>query len=758
MRTHSRSLPVSNQWLYLDKDWTVSEMQASAVELDSGLRLSPRWVIAALLVVGVIVLFIADGLRDAQLRIRVEIVGVLLCVLCISAWLLDCWWAGSSRWPVIGTLVALIILADQWLGVPGMLALLAIPVGLAAGQVGLLASFVTATAETALLVAVAQMSGTDRAELIVPLVSVWSSLAIMIATYRPLYQLNHWMWEYLRWAQSLLDESLDRKTELAHASETLRHANRQLALANERLATLRIVAEEAKKSKASFVARVSHEFRTPLNMIIGLVGLMVESTDIYAEDLPPDLWTDLNIVYRNCQHLSSMINDVLDLSQAEAGRLVLHRESVDLAGIVDSAIAVVRPMTDKKHLDLQVAMQDGLPRVHCDPVRIRQVLLNLVSNAARFTMKGKISVHVAHQDHHVIVGVSDTGPGISQEEIEKVFEPFFRGARQDRPSSDGSGLGLSISKQFVHLHGGRMWLESQPQVGTSCYFTLPISPPVEHAVRPVRWIKEDWVWKEQAFKAGRLPSTEQLLKPRILVCDETDELASELVRYTDEIEFIDVQEAAQVAPMLAQCPAHAVVLNTTSPDDLLSQVGAIGRDKPGTPVFGCAVSWPVFHAKDLGAAGHLIKPVTRADLLKAIAGIGRPVSRVLLVDDQPEVLQLWTRMLRACGQELEVITASDGRQAMEQLTKDPPDLVLLDIVMPGLDGWQVLERMAENKATRDIPVIVVSAQDPSSQPVRSPILVTTMGEGLPITQLLRCCLGLSSLLLRPDQAPEQALL
>jgi signal transduction histidine kinase len=306
-------------------------------------------------------------------------------------------------------LIVVVVAIRGWLGVPGTLVLLSVSTGAAVAMLGPAAAVLAAVGESGLLLLLshaakaavpsttdvpsalrAGLASVDGTEISVALVVVWSSLAVAYAVYYPLSQLNRRLWESLRQARGRMDESLDRKVELAQALEDLGNANRQLALANERSAALRTVAEEAQRSKAAFVARVSHEFRTPLNMIIGLVGIMVENPEMYAEELPPDLWADLEIVYRNCQHLSGMINDVLDLTQAEAGRLVLHKEQVDLGAIVESAIAVVWPMIDKKRLALQVSVPDDLPQVYCDPNRVRQVLLNLLSNAARFTAQGGI--------------------------------------------------------------------------------------------------------------------------------------------------------------------------------------------------------------------------------------------------------------------------------------------------------------------------------------------------------------------------------
>ena len=508
-----------------------------------------------------------------------------------------------------------------------------------------------------------------------------------------------------------MDEARDRKAELEQALEDLANANRQLVLANERMTALRLIAEEAQKAKAAFVAKVSHEFRAPLNMIIGLVGLMVDTPQLYAEELPPDLWKDLEIVHRNCEHLSSMVNDVLDLSQAEAGRLTLHKEQADLAEVIDSTLAVICPLVEKKQLALQVTLPDDLPEVHCDRRRIRQVILNLMSNAARFTEKGGITVQVTKQDGHLVIGVTDTGPGISPEDAERIFEPFYQGSSDYSGGAGGSGLGLSISKQFIELHGGRIWLESDLGVGTTFYFQLPLAPPAGHIVRPGHQIRADWVWRERAFRTGGARIADEVTRPRLVVCDETGTLYRELKRFSDEVEFVDTQDLAHAVQELRQCPAHALVLNAATADGLPRLVEAARQEVPGTPIVGCSVPQPVEHALASGALGYLTKPVTRADLEGAIQAVEGPVRRVLLVDDEPDVLRLWSRMLNVMDGEIDVVAAFSSERALEELRTSLPDLMLLDILMPGTNGWQLLKLMKQNERTKQVPVFFVSAQD-----------------------------------------------
>jgi signal transduction histidine kinase len=293
---------------------------------ESELRISPTPVCILLWISGMALCLVSDKSSDPVARLRLLHLALLFFAGTAAVWLLYSWRPWAGRWLTIIVLVALVHLGNNWLGMPGFLTLAVIPVTLAAAMIGIWAATATTVAETLLLILMPTTAavGVDRASIAVTLIATWAVLGVMYVVYHPVYQLNVWLSKSFQRTQSLLEEARDRRAALTQALDDLAHTSRQLALTNERLTALRLIAEEAQKAKAAFAARVSHEFRTPLNMIIGLVSLMVEMPGKYTEEFPPQLWEDLKIVHRNCQHLSSMINDVLDLSQAEAGHLALH--------------------------------------------------------------------------------------------------------------------------------------------------------------------------------------------------------------------------------------------------------------------------------------------------------------------------------------------------------------------------------------------------------------------------------------------------
>ena len=731
-------------------------MNESSSGFESDLRISPKPVLAALVMLGG-TLCLAAEMLSYPWRTVDQLISLVLLLSALSAigWILVGWRPMLGRWFTILALAAAVHLGGFWLHIPGSLAWAVIPTALAVPLVGFSAAVVTAVGESVVILGLIRYpaTGFGLSNAAAALVAVWGVFGGICAMHHQIHQQSSWLAEYFERAQQSLRDAQDRRAELGQALDDLVHANRQLTLVNQRVAALRLIAEEAQKAKTRFVARVSHEFRTPLNMIIGLVDLMVETPEIYDVTLSPRMREALQVVHRNCQHLSDMVNDVLDLTRIETDRMVLYRERVDIREVVDSAVEALRSLLESKQLFFHVVAAEDVPEVYCDRTRIEQVILNLMSNAARFTEQGGITVEIVQQDQRVRVSVTDTGPGIPPKDIDRIFEPFCQGMSDLWRDKGGSGLGLSISKQFIELHGGRMWVESELGVGTSFTFELPTSSSIAPVGRPGHQIRTDWVWRERRSKPS-FPDSHY--NPRFIICDETGSLCESLARYSDEIEFVNARDLAQLIEVLHESPVHAVVLNAAAFEDVLSLTEVIGREAPGTPIIGCSVPPRVERAMSLGALGHLIKPVTRADVKRAIQAVGCPARRVLLVDDDPDALELFSDMLYVCDSTLEVVTASSGKEALERLRRDLPDLMLLDIVMPDIDGWQVLESMTQDEGIPKAPTFLISAQDPADQPLRSRFLLATMDEGLSLSKLLHCSLEISKLLLEPEGALDPA--
>jgi signal transduction histidine kinase len=268
---------------------------------------------------------------------------------------------------------------------------------------------------------------------------------------------------------SLIFASLIMRAQLL---DPLRELNEELALANRRLRESNRKILEANRVKSEFLANMSHELRTPLNSVIGFARVILKGIDGPLTEMQR---TDLTAIYTSGQHLLNLVNDILDLTKIEAGKMELHREKLDfheiIAGVMSTAIALI----EGKDIELIEEVDKGLPRVYADRVRVRQVILNLIANAAKFTDRGFIALRAEVRDGKLLVGVADTGIGIAEKDLPVIFEEFRQLDSSTARRAEGTGLGLPISKRLVEMHGGRLWVKSKVGVGSTFYFTLPLA-------------------------------------------------------------------------------------------------------------------------------------------------------------------------------------------------------------------------------------------------------------------------------------------
>ncbi len=713
------------------------------------LRISLIWGVGWVL--GISVLFISLSNPDVILgeRMRSLYLAVAFYACAFVPWLVDEQQPILSRWLLPLILIVLVVVGITWVNEPGFFALLSVPVMLAQAFAGMPTAVATAGMGTLALLVLPPALAVHLPErtLLLGIAVQWTTVGLMMAVYRPMVEITTWALEHFEQAQALLEESRDRKAELQEARDNLIHANRELLLLNERLHILRQEADAARNAKALFVSKVSHEFRTPLNMIIGLADLLIETPEVYGEKLPESLLDDLKIVQRNCQHLANLVDDVLNLGQIEAGQLALNREWVDLNEDLDTTVMVVQPLIEKKKLSIHINRDLALPLVNCDRMRLRQVLLNLVSNAARFTETGGITLSVGCDHDDVVLSVADTGPGIAPEDSERIFEPFFQGNVTGPLQRGGSGLGLSISRQFVELHKGRIWLESQPGTGTTFFIRLPIAPPDAGGFVPQRWLNEDWVW-QQHTSAAPLPRSPY--KERVMLVDATGTLTGMMMPLRDDVEFVAVQHLEAARQALEQVPAHVLLANAQNPEQMLTLARIAQTSISDTPVIICSYQAPIKRAQEAGALDYLTKPVKAERLLQSLRGLPEPMRRVMIVDDNHDLQQLLTRILTGYDPDLSIISVTDGREALPEMRRVQPDVVLLDLALPHLDGWQILALKADDPLVRDIPTLIVSAQDVSDQPTRTAQFTVMMQPGVSPSKLLDCALELSRRLLSPS--------
>jgi CheY-like chemotaxis protein len=323
----------------------------------------------------------------------------------------------------------------------------------------------------------------------------------------------------------------------------------------------------------------------------------------------------------------------------------------------------------------------------------------------------------------------------------KLFQPFHQVDGSIRTRYGGTGLGLSISKRFIELHGGKIWVESEEGVGTTFHFSLPAEQPSGASF--ARWLTPDWEYVQRT-RPSQAPRP--VVRPCFVVLDSGGALQRLLVRYLDDVEILPVADLEEALDELSRVPALALLINESSVSRTLETLGVRVTLPNDVPVIVCSVPGTPESSTTNGASDRLVKPISRAALLQALESLQVTEGTVLIVDDEPDALQLFGRMLSTAEHDYQVLLARDGEEAMRVLEQYHPDAILLDLVMPNMDGFQFLEMRREDAVWAEIPVIVVSARDPAGQPIVSSALALTRGGGLSVQQLLTGIEALSAAL------------
>ncbi|HUM25154.1 MAG TPA: GAF domain-containing protein [Anaerolineales bacterium] len=456
---------------------------------------------------------------------------------------------------------------------------------------------------------------------------------------------------------------------------------------------------EIDRLKSQFLANMSHELRTPLNSIIGFSRVIIKGIDGPVTELQQQ---DLTAIYNSGQHLLGLINDILDLSKIEAGKMELAFDEVNIVDITSSVLSTMSGLIKDKPIQMKRILEPNLPTVRADAIRIRQVMINLLSNAAKFTDEGDILVEVGLKPgqgstrRELRVSVTDTGPGISVQDQAKLFQPFSQVDDSPTRKTGGTGLGLSICQHIVNMHGGRIWIESEVGKGSTFHFTLPL------------YRKE-----EEDADSGR---------KTVLTIDDDPQVIGLYERYLQQqgYQVVPLSDPSMAVERAKQVKPFAITLDVMMPGIDGWQVLDKLKADPETrniPVIVCSIIEELEKGFNLGATDYLVKPILEDDLVNALDRLNSDgsIREVLVIDDDPDDLRLIGKILTDDGR-YKASLAEGGRMGWDIISSgNPPHAVILDLFMEEMDGFRILENMQASEKLRNIPVIIVSGMDLSAE-------------------------------------------
>ena len=448
--------------------------------------------------------------------------------------------------------------------------------------------------------------------------------------------------------------------------------------------------------KSEFLASMSHELRTPLNAVIGfsdvlldrMFGELNERQDEYVRDIRD-----------SGRHLLELINEILDLSKVEAGQMELDLDPVFLADLIEHGVTMVRERAARHGIVLACDVEPSLGMAQADERKLKQVVLNLLSNAVKFTPDGgSVTVEARRVGDEAQVSVRDTGIGIAEEEQDRIFEAFQRGGRVARTSTEGTGLGLTLSKRIVDLHGGRLWLESELGVGSTFSFAIPMLPGAAAPVEPT----------PQAVPAAA---------SSVLIVEDDRRSAGLLRVYLEDAGYAVAiaRDGIEALDLVRRLAPAAVILDVLLPRLNGWEVLAELKSDPATSAIPVVVVSMIDERGAgfaLGAADYLVKPVDRASLLDALARCVAPRRdrrTLVAIDDDPVDLDLLEAVLSPEG--WEVLRAGGGEEGLRMVRRERPAVVVLDLLMPDVDGFDVVERLRADPLVDDVPIVVLTSKD-----------------------------------------------
>lgn len=518
-------------------------------------------------------------------------------------------------------------------------------------------------------------------------VTLGVTVVVMQVSVATLYTALTWYSTMQKRADLLLEQTRQRQSELAQTVKSLEIAYQNMQRMQRQLVFAQRQADEARGMKERFAANISHELRTPLNLILGFSEIMVLTPEVYGGNrFAPKLTRDLYQIYSSSRHLLAMIDDVLDLSQIELSSFALNLERTNLNGFMDESAELFGNIFRDGKLRFTVLADQNLPEVEIDRTRIRQVLLNLLGNAHRFTENGgSVTLGVREQSGSIAFSVTDTGRGIPADKLPYIFDEFYQVDYSLSRSHGGAGLGLAICKRFVERHGGYVTVTSEEGVGSTFTFTLPV----------------------RSGSGVALPAAgdAQAEARTVLVLDRDPLVASLIRRHLTAHKVVQVADRAALTECIDLYQPLAVIVNQKPGEKVES-----GTDNRlgGVPTVYCSLPSAAWMIEQMQVQGFLPKPFSTQQLDEQLRQIGG-VKQILVVDDDMGFVQLVQRSLETLPGGYEVIRAYDGQQALEVMAENRPDVMLLDLVMPEMDGFALVEVVRKSPETADLPIILLTA-------------------------------------------------
>ncbi len=510
-------------------------------------------------------------------------------------------------------------------------------------------------------------------------------------------------------------------TERKNTEEQIRKTNKQLDEQNEKLHIQadRLIQqqqelveknreiERANQMKSEFLASMSHELRTPLNAVIGFSELMLDGI---TGDINDEQQECLNDILNGGQHLLELINDVLDLSKVEVGKMEFKPVELDVSDVINEAVQTVKSLLDQKRHTLNISVEDGISHIYADKSRLRQVLLNLLSNANKFTHQGgKIDITAVKKNGMCLIGVTDNGIGIKKEDQKKIFEVFTQVETIQDEIPKGTGLGLTLTRQFLAAMGGEIWVESEYGKGSTFFVTIPF----------IKSIDTSSASSEETVGEKAKQRTLNCRKQEYVLIIDDDPVTRRLFSawLTEEgysiVEASNADEGIKLADTMIP---DIIILDILMPDKDGWYVLKELKSKVNTrniPVVITSFGEEREMAFSLGAIDYFNKPINKRKFQKRIAEIGlKHHDRVLIIDDNPSDIHLISSMLETEG--ITSLSAESGHADIDIIFREKPSLIILDLIMPDLSGFEVIEKLHENEEAKDIPIIIITSKDLSN--------------------------------------------